>query len=265
LIPQNAKPIVARLHAWLSPNTKMTIDYTHSNNLHTLDGPAAVIPMIIADANPRSILDVGCGVGTWLKVATDLGVQDCYGVDGVDVSKKFLLSGNRFTQQDLTKTWDLHRKFDLAICLEVAEHLDEAYAGNLIEALANHSDLVLFSAACPGQEGQHHVNCQWPAYWQGLFNDRGYVCDDSLRWRIWDDSRIEPWYRQNIFVARRAPQEAGKERRINAVVHPKIWSTVTPAFQDYLRQIEEGSMPSSWYVRVIPSAFTNKLRRHRRR
>jgi hypothetical protein len=148
--------------------------------------------------------------------------------------------------------------------LEVAEHLEEIHADLLIEMLTDHADGVVFSAACPGQEGQHHVNCQWPVYWQRLFNEHGFTCRDELRWQIWDDTRVEPWYRQNIFTARRSPEQAGQEPRLRSVVHPDIWSGVTPTYEDYLRQIEEGSMPPAWYATLIPHAVGAKLKRHLR-
>jgi SAM-dependent methyltransferase len=240
----------------------MKIDYNHSSNLHTQDGPRAVMPRIIAEVHPKSLLDVGCGTGTWLKAAADLGVADFFGVDGVAIAaSRLLIPSGRFAQQDLTKTWDLGRRFDVALCLEVAEHLDESHAGNLIDSLVRHADLIFFSAACPGQEGQHHVNCQWPDYWQRLFNERGFACSDDLRWQIWDDSHVEPWYKQNMFKARRAPELAGQEPRIKSFVHPDMWSNVTPTSRDFLSQIEQGSLPPLWYATVAPRAYLAKLKR----
>lgn len=239
----------------------MKIDYDHSANLHTQDGPRAVMPRIMAASHPQSILDVGCGTGTWLRAANELGVTDIFGVDGVNISERqLLISPQRFVQIDLTTPWNLGRKFDVVLCLEVAEHLDEAYAGNLIDMLTKHGDSIYFSAACPGQEGQHHVNCQWPAYWQELFNRRGFVCRDDLRWQIWDDPAVEPWYKQNMFIARRDPT-AGSEPRIKAIVHSEMWSGVTPTSTEYLRQIEQGSMPPLWYTTLAPRAYLAKLKR----
>lgn len=207
------------------------IDYNHQNNIHTQSGAKAAFTAVLSECKVNSLLDVGCGTGTWLKAALDLGVAEIFGVDGVHISTdRLLVSADYFQQQDLTLAWDLNRRFDLVICLEVAEHLDSCFAKLLIETLTIHADRVIFGAACPGQPGQHHVNCQWPVYWQELFNSCGFACSDTLRWKIWNDSQIEPWYRQNIFIADKT-SKAGSEARILPVVHPGM----VPYFEDWLK------------------------------
>lgn len=199
------------------------VDYDHSENVHTLTGASAALSALLDGQAPASLLDVGCGTGTWLRAALDLGVSDVFGVDGVDVTpEKFHAPKNVYRQMDFTKAFDLCRRFDVVLCLEVAEHLPASAAETFVGSLVTHGDLILFSAASPNQPGQHHVNCQWPDYWQALFNRLGYACEDSLRWQIWRDTRIEPWYRQNVFRARKHPS-AGSEPRIEAVLHPDMW------------------------------------------
>jgi SAM-dependent methyltransferase len=198
------------------------IDYNHNTNTHNLLSSKVAFASIFSEP-PKSLLDVGCGKGTWLKAALDYGVDEVIGVEGVMIETGDLhVCPELIKNMDLRLPWDLKRKFDVVLCLEVAEHLEEIHAESLVFSLANHGDLILFSAACPGQPGQNHVNCQWPEYWQNLFNKYGYVCDDSIRWQIWDNVGIEPWYRQNLFVAKKDIERARKEERIKAVVHPEI-------------------------------------------
>jgi SAM-dependent methyltransferase len=206
----------------------MSIYYKHSQSPHTVEGAAAALSYLLKDSWPKSILDVGCGLGTWLKGAIERGITDVYGVDGIKVAAgRLQFPEGQFAVADLCKPLRLNRLFDLVICLEVAEHLAPTCAEVIIKSLVSHGEIILFSAACPNQPGQHHVNCQWPTYWQNLFNLHGYVCDDSIRWRIWCDSRIEPWYRQNMFFAKYGPADAGNEARLLPVVHPEMMRVMT--------------------------------------
>lgn len=242
----------------------MPIDYTHSRNLHTQKGPRTALPALFGPHMPSSLLDVGCGLGTWLRAAIDMGITDYQGLDGVPIPGSTLLfPKEHFFCQDLTQAWNLGRKFDVALCLEVAEHLDEAHAETLVSSLTKHSDKIIFSAACPDQPGQHHVNCQWPVYWQQLFNRHGFACSDDVRWLIWTHGDIEPWYRQNIFVAIRDANLAGHEKRIPSVIHPAMLPMIksNQKLKEHTFAIEHGRMPVGWYVTTPLQAAVAKLKR----
>jgi hypothetical protein len=242
----------------------VAIDYDHSANSHGLEGPAAALRKMFPQQMPASILDVGCGIGTWLKAALDSGVSDIVGIDGVGIPHdRLLIPSKLFICRDLTSPIDLGRHFEVVLCLEVAEHLQSSFSETLIATLTRHSDKVVFSAACPGQPGQHHVNCQWPDYWQGLFNKAGFSCEDTLRSKLWDDPSIEFWYKQNMFIARLDPQ-AGREPRLKTLIHPEMHAMLAkppPTFTEYVLQIEKGRMPIGWYIKVPPVALLRKLSR----
>lgn len=243
----------------------MKIDYDHSKNVHGTEGPRIAFKKLFPEGLPASLLDVGCGTGIWLRAALECGVTDILGLDGVDIqSDQVLIPSDCFRIENFTKPIDLGRRFSAIICLEVAEHLEERYADILLDTLARHSDRIIFSAACPGQPGQHHVNCQWPAWWQKRFNDRGYYCDDELRWRLWDDSILEPWYRQNAFVARREADRAGREPRLKAVIHPEMVPHVTVALHSsgaFMNSLANGAMPLSQSARALSRGIAAKIRR----
>jgi SAM-dependent methyltransferase len=245
----------------------MTVDYHHFYNLHSLAGAKAALPYVLGDRCPRSLLDVGCGIGTWVRAAMEYGIGDVCGVDGVDIAEQDLLFPKHFfRRQDLTQAWNLGRRFDIVLCLEVVEHLASKSAITVVETLTAHSEVIVFSAACPGQTGQHHVNCQWPEYWQRLFNKHGYVCDDSIRWKMWDLESVEPWYRQNAFVATRAIGDAGNEPRIKRVIHPEMLAGgVLDVFQEEQRaqiaRIEAGQQSALWYLTTPLKAYIAKIRR----
>ncbi|MCE0498359.1 MAG: class I SAM-dependent methyltransferase [Methylacidiphilales bacterium] len=240
------------------------INFNHSQNVHTQDGPRILLPIILEITKARSLLDVGCGIGFWLKTALELGLTDLFGVDGVNIPPSDLaIPQSLFRVQDLTVPWSMGRKYDLVLCLEVAEHLAEQHAAILIDSLVSHADTIVFSAACPFQEGQNHINCQWPVYWQRLFNERGFACSDELRGHIWCDARIEPWYRQNIFIARRVEQKtAGKEARLRSMVHPEsVRGIMNAIFSEHVAFIREGGMSIGWYLKLPFTVFKGKLKR----
>lgn len=245
----------------------MDIDYDHSSNLHSINGAKVALPILLGAYLPASLLDIGCGLGTWLKAALDLGISDVLGVDGVVISPETYLGPKHlFAQHDLAMPLRLGRRFDVAICLEVAEHLEPEAAKVLVTSLTKHADTIFFSAACPNQPGQHHINCQWPSYWQSIFNSLEFACDDAVRWLIWSDSRIEPWYRQNMFVAKKNVFKAGKEPRIMPVIHPDMVPDLSKdlqrkAVQDNLNKIEAGLMSVHWYVQTVLNVAQAKMKR----
>ena len=177
------------------------IDYQHSLGDHNMRAPSEVIPLIISLLRPASVVDVGCGLGTWLRGFTDCGIRDILGLDNPDIDRNLLfIEEEHFLGLDLRQPFQLDRTFDLVLCLEVAEHLPAESADNLVENLCNLGDSVVFSAAIPGQGGQNHINEQWPTYWIEKFAARGLEVYDVLRPQIWFNSRVNVWYRQNMLL-----------------------------------------------------------------
>ena len=149
----------------------------------------------------NSAADVGCGVGTWLAVVRKRGVENVRGFDGPWVNKDLLeIPYGSFEMCNLEKPINSEHRFDLAISLEVAEHLPELAATNFIESLTKLADFVLFSAAIPYQGGVNHLNEQWQSYWAEKFALHGYLATDPVRPRIWEDKNISIPYRQNIIL-----------------------------------------------------------------
>jgi SAM-dependent methyltransferase len=149
---------------------------------------------------PKSIVDFGCGTGLWLAAAQRLGVKDALGYEGPWIENVATEPNVKIVVADVGIPLDCRRRFDLAVCLEVAEHLPSDCAANLVTNLCNAADIVLFSAAIPGQGGANHINEQWPSYWAKFFSRKHYRCLDVIRPLIWADERVQPWYRQNTLL-----------------------------------------------------------------
>jgi SAM-dependent methyltransferase len=164
-----------------------------------------IVPLILQLLAVRSVVDVGCGDGTWLAVFRNLGVEDLQGLDGDYIDQDLLQIPSEYLKvADLSQPFRLGRTFDLAISLEVGEHLPAASATSFVESLTKLAPLVLFSAAIPGQGGNHHINEQWPDKWAQLFRDHDYVPVDFIRKRIWQSDAVEFWYVQNTLLFARS-------------------------------------------------------------
>jgi SAM-dependent methyltransferase len=165
-----------------------------------LQSPRGVVPLVMSLVSPRSVVDVGCGSGAWLFAFREHGVGRIVGIEGAYVDPSWLLIPKDCLRTiDLRKSFRMQDTFDLAVCLEVAEHLPKRCAPEFVESLVSLAPIILFSAAVPEQGGVHHVNEQWPGYWAEIFLRHGYRQVDILRSQIWKNPEIKFFYRQNIF------------------------------------------------------------------
>jgi SAM-dependent methyltransferase len=161
----------------------------------------AIVPHVMELIRPTTVVDFGCGQGVWLRTFKEHGVKVVLGLDGSYVDRnRLLVDPHEFRPADLQQPIHLDQKFDLALCLEVAEHLPARSAGTLVQSLVAAAPIVLFSAALPGQGGTAHLNERWPQYWETLFEALGMRKHDVLRPRLWHDGSIATWYRQNIYL-----------------------------------------------------------------
>jgi len=161
----------------------------------------AVAPHVLSWVQPKSVVDVGCGLGMWASAFKELGVETVHGMDGPDVPlDQLMIPADDFVAIDLTRSVSVERTYDLVVSLEVGEHLPASSAAGFVRTLTELGPVVLFSGAVPLQRGAHHVNEQWPDYWARLFERFGYRAVDSLRAKIWNDERVEPYYCQNSIV-----------------------------------------------------------------
>lgn len=150
---------------------------------------------------PERVVDIGCGRGAWLATCRDFGVKRVVGIDGDWNSQEAMLDpGIEFHSANLEKRLTLTGPFDLAISLEVAEHLQPESSDTFVGSLSSLSDVVLFGAAFTGQPGVNHINTRPHSFWAEKFFEHGYVLFDLFRPTFWNDDRVESCYRQNTFL-----------------------------------------------------------------
>jgi SAM-dependent methyltransferase len=218
----------------MQAEARYTPDYFTTIGGRSRDSASVVAPLVMQLLQPQSVVDVGCGTGAWAAAFKAAGIPEVLGIDGDYCNRANLeIAEHEFRAADLTKPIELPRVYDLAICLEVAEHLDERCASQLIDSLTTVAPAVLFSAAIPHQGGEHHVNEQWPSYWTTLFADRGFASFDVFRQRLWTNKEVAWWYAQNMLLAVEAkrvdqfPRLKGfsipDAESVPPLVHPGCW------------------------------------------
>jgi Methyltransferase domain len=218
---------------------------------------AAIVPLVMALLQPESVCDVGCARGGWLAVFKEHGVGRVLGIDGDYVERDQLkIDESEFRAAELEQGLPDVGRFDLAVSLEVAEHLAAESAGRFVDGLVGLAPAVLFSAAVPGQGGRGHVNEQWPEYWRALFARHDYVPIDCIRARVWHKPEVNAWYKQNtlLFASRPLLDSAGRlreeyERSAGlplALVHPLVFKFALERpwnlFQELADEVRSGRL-----------------------
>jgi SAM-dependent methyltransferase len=205
--------------------------YTHNTGFHNLIAPREIVPVIMDLVKPNSVIDIGCGTGTFLRVFKENGVKHIKGIDGAWCDEKLLFENidkSEFTIKDMENNLGINEKFDLLVCLEVAEHLTPLRASSFVNEITQISDVILFSAAIPNQGGDHHYNEQWLTYWEGQFNLKNYEIHDVLRPIFWENPNIYWWYKQNmVLIVKKGKEIEGikdlKYNLISNLVHPELF------------------------------------------
>jgi SAM-dependent methyltransferase len=224
--------------------------YFDAQSRLTRESAEVIVPIVMELLSPRSVCDVGCGRGMWLAVFAEHGVGEVLGIDGEYVSRETLaIDPDSFFAADLEGGVPAAGPFDLAVSLEVAEHLPESVSGKFVEGLVGLAPAVLFSAAVPGQGGAGHVNEQWAEYWRALFARHDYLPVDCVRPKVWRSPQVRVWYKQNMLLfASRALIESREglrqERERSAgwplsVVHPGLFEMALERPWNFLRKLTE--------------------------
>lgn len=229
----------------------------------------AVLALLYKYLQPKSVIDIGCGRGAWLAVAESLGSNKLRGFDGSWIKKEDLFSPTiDFSPVNFDIAMpEVNEKYDLCICVEVAEHIAEKRAMLFIDTLCKASDVVLFSAATKFQGGTNHINEQWQSYWVDLFKANGFECFDTLRPALWANESVKWWYRQNILLFRRQNSNTidnsllkAAARPILDIIHPENHKEKIQHLDQRLHQLIE--CPSlEFSLGCLKKSFMRKVRR----
>jgi SAM-dependent methyltransferase len=213
--------------------------YVHSSQMVRFTDAEVLVPFVMTLFSPKSVVDVGCGPGSFLYTFRKHGVQHVLGIEGEWVNKNnMLINEDELLIADLETSITVNRRFDVALCVEVAEHVSAAAAPRLVNLLVNLSDVIVFSAAIPNQGGQNHINEQWPNYWMELFGQYGYVFYDIFRPKFWNNEHMYWWYKQNMFlVARQGAHHSFSETPIHSYIHPELFLARTAEAEFNAREL----------------------------
>ena len=160
-----------------------------------------IIEKVLDWIHPKEVIQLGCGEGIWLQEFKSRGIA-INGVDLEDYARSTFWQENPsgFLAADLRQQIvSSPDRLDLAISLETANKLEEDKAREFVRSLCNLSDVVLFSAAVPGQN-EDDVNAQMQSYWGEIFKENNYVALDCIRLKVWDNEQVDVRYRQNLML-----------------------------------------------------------------
>jgi SAM-dependent methyltransferase len=152
-----------------------------------------------------SVVDVGCGSGFYLTPFECAGIIAV----GIDAMPQTSARCAKYIQHDLRTPFHSDTWFTLALCLEVAEHLPPEFADTILDTISGLSDVVVFSAATPGQGGEHHHNERPTQYWLDRFAERGYkfhpLNDEFQAWLqmltpLREKEQVCGWFIDHTFI-----------------------------------------------------------------
>lgn len=209
-----------------------------------------IVPLLLDYFKPRSVIDIGCGVGTWCAAFEANGVPLVQGLDGPWVDRsKLQIRPDRFVEFDFATAPKPYQPklaagtFDLVVSFEVLEHIDAAHARDVVAMMTRLGDIVVCGVAIPLQGGKHHVNEQWPDYWRALFAEQGFEAFDALRPLMAHFDNVDSAYVQNTILYVKSPMDDALRTRLNAAV------------LDALKR------PASWVHPVLFTKTKKKLER----
>lgn len=163
-----------------------------------------VADTLYEEYEPDSVIDFGCGLGRYLNRFRGHGAT-VHGVEGYSEAREEAeIPVEALTIHDLRKPLELDGRYDLALCIETAEHIPARFADTLVKTITEAAQRVVFTAAPPGGSGTHHVNEASRDYWIEKFQSHGfsYSSEETTRFQESIRSEIETaeWIAERPFI-----------------------------------------------------------------
>ena len=149
----------------------------------------------------NSVVDFGCGRGMYAQMFHQQGLNvNCY--DGSPDTHD--VTNGLCNILDLAADFNLNRKYDWVLSLEVGEHIPEEYCHIFVRNLIKHCEKgIILSWAVRGQDGKGHVNCMDNAEIKELFEKLGFINDIEIENRFRQVAEYY-WFKNTIMVFRKA-------------------------------------------------------------
>lgn len=133
---------------------------------------------IVKKYRPKTAVDIGCAFGLLTEALVDRGVDAV----GFDISE-FAISQAREDMRDRLKVHPItepiplrdEKRYDLAICIEVLEHLPPEQTEIAIKNLCACADRIIFSSTPDDFDEPTHFNVRATEEWLGLFAQQGFL------------------------------------------------------------------------------------------
>lgn len=170
-----------------------------------------MVEMITEVFYPQRVVDVGCGIGDIVYELNEHNIPSI-GIEGTINCLPHACDKNQILVHDIRTplAGRIHLDpFDLALCFEVAEHIEETAVDMFIYNLTYLSDQILMSIAGPGQKGHGHWTLKEIEWWESLFNQYRYFRNKGVEEKV--RKYLEPYrhkdgiraYYNNLFYVER--------------------------------------------------------------
>lgn len=164
---------------------------------------SSFVDIIIKEFNPKSVADIGCGIGLYVNEFDKRGVE-AVGYDGSPYAIK-----NSVTRKGLLKIGDIRKnlnfdkKYDIVLSIEVAEHIPTKCSDIFVNTLTKCSDVIILTAAQKGQGGTDHINEQPRYFWIKKFEKKNFNFNKSLSEKLsfkMKEKGVPWWIHGNLMI-----------------------------------------------------------------